>query len=218
MGIESLVEQPKVLEYINKAWDRIAQLGLDMKGMKVDHIGIRIPWGEVGQGDYSNYLSAKRYFETIGATLESEAIIPMTPTGRPIAIYKLPSAIETRGGKVEYVEIPAPRFGVEEKDRLDHIEIVLKEGETLASFIEKNRAILSQYSTQNLDEIAKNEESSVNPDVGLVLDEGIVVKFHTKDIGYVVKFEQKTEDIEAIQLQLVEAFRKMAPGVLNTNE
>lgn len=215
MSIELLIENLSMQNYINQAWQRILDLGIDMRGMSVDHVGIRTPWGHEGEGDYSNYLAAKRYLESRRATLIAEAIIPMTIEGRPIAIYRLLNPIDTDGGKVQYVEIPAPRKGKIEENKLDHIEIVLKEGETLASFIEKNRTSLEQFTSQDLDKIAMNEVTSVNPDVTLALGEGIIVKFHTQDIGHVVTHEQQEQVIKTLQDLLVKAFNEIAPGVMS---
>lgn len=215
MNIEILSEQNNMQEYVDRAWDMVANLQIDMAGMSVDHVGVRIPWGPNGEGDYSNYLSAKQYFEASGATLEAEAIIPMTTAGRPIAIYKLKTPMQTKGGEVQYVEVPAPRIGREEVAKLDHIEIVLPEDVSLAMFIAQNKHTLEKYTDQDLNKVSLSEPNSVNPDVTLNLGEGVVVKFHTKDIGYVVTVEQQVPEIAVLQKELRESFEENASGVIN---
>lgn len=203
-----------LVSYIDNVWNSISDLGIDLDGYIADHIGLRINWGPEGEGDYSRYLRAKQYMLSQGAVLISEAIIPMTPEGRPISIFELKDGLVTAGGNVNYIEIPAPRKGKDEKEGTDHIEIVLPKGMSLSDFAQRYRDLLrTRISEESLKaSLDKELQGGINPDITLDLEPNLRVKFHTNDIGYVVREEQSGLPILDI---LAQEFERNTPGVLS---
>jgi len=202
------------VEYINKVWEAVSNLGIDLGFCYVDHIGIRINWGPAGEGDYSRYVEAKNYLESKGAFLISEAIIPMNENGRPISIYSISNRLKTKGGQVMFIEVPAPRRGRIEAEGPDHIEIVLPLDISLASFAAKNREILlTKISLEDLEKSLENEAKGLsNPDITIDLGAGLRVKFHTKHIGTVVNEEQAGMPLLE---ELAAKFNNNNPGVMS---
>jgi predicted metalloenzyme YecM len=209
---ESTASYESLTNYINTAWQKINELGINLSDSYVDHIGIRVNWGENGEGDYSRYVELKKAAVASGGEIISEAIIPMNEDGRPISIIKLKVPIQTEAGLVEFLEIPAPRKGKVELEVVDHIEIVVSQ-KSLKEFADKNQVQLSNANVLNLEGSLANEASGkINPDITIDLGDGLRVKFHTSSIKDIVLHEQSgLPELDALN----EKFRVNNPGVMD---
>lgn len=173
---------------------------------KPDHIGIRV-------ATIDEYLCKKAELKQANQLI-SEAIIPMNSvSGRPIAIFKLGRPIHTVYGDVEYFELPAPRKGVVEQNKYDHIELVLPEDVTLADLISMYGNIFCRFDMCTTDDLLATIELIVNgnsnPDLTIVFGK-YKIKFHERDIGKVVEREEAEL---AILQELGEAYDILNPGV-----
>ncbi len=173
---------------------------------KPDHIGIRVATIE-------EYICKKNELKQANQLI-SEAIIPMNSvSGRPIAIFKLRRPIHTVYGDVEYFELPAPRKGVVEQNKFDHIELVLPEDVTLADLVSMYGDVFCKLDMCTTDDLLATIELIVNgnsnPDLTIVFGK-YKIKFHERDIGRVVEREEAEL---AILQELGEAYDILNPGV-----
>ena len=123
---------------------------------------------------FSEYEVLKKLIINANNQLLSEVII----NGRPIATYKLKTAINRSGFTIDYLELAAPKLGHHKESAWDHIEVVVKS--TLKEFRSKNSH--HKWNSSNID-------SKLNPDISLKLASGIV-KFHTSPLSKIINTEK----------------------------
>jgi predicted metalloenzyme YecM len=202
----------EVVEYINDSIKQLAkrlvsnpELANVVYNSIPDHYGIRVE-------SVAEYKAKKAAYGLIGEMI-SEAIIPMNlEKGRPIAIFKLDIPLHTMFGDIRFVEVPAPRVGVEEVSMYDHIEMVLPSNVTLMDFIlqyGRDLVGLGLCRQDQLDEALKDIAArKPNPEI-TVTGPGFKVRFHEKDIGTVVTKEQSLFMLE----ELGRTYDLLHPGI-----
>src|SRR6266568_3710147 len=93
---------------------------------------------------------------------------------RPIAVLRLNTPIYYEGWRIDSIEIPAPKPGVETDEGLEHIEFVLYDGQ---------ETFLQKYASKSFD--LKAAGRGINPEVTFVLPT-YKVKFHLLNLPTVV--------------------------------
>lgn len=194
----------------------IAKLSnIDLSDSYIDHIAYRIGWGHTGEGDYSKYIEFKKILINFGAEMISEEIVPNSPKGRPISIFKLKDKIKSNLNEIEYFELPAPRFGKTEEVGFTHIEIVINK--SLAEFYNENKEFINNYS--NIEEVKfaiASEEDNVFGNHEIEIDFGTnqKVKFHKMPIWDFLKNQYKETESEIV-LENRNLFKNKFPNVLS---
>lgn len=142
--------------------------GFDMDDfVQMDHMCYRVSSLEA-------YATKKQELATVGKLL-SEAQIG----GRPIAVYRFNEPICYRNWRIDAIEIPAPKDGVETAEGLEHVEFVLYDD--MPTFLEK-------YADKQFDLQSANRD--INPEIGYKLP-SCNVKFHLLNLPTAVYLQQK---------------------------
>jgi predicted metalloenzyme YecM len=210
--VQVLPDYFEAIEYVNHSIRQLIvalqdnqELANVIYNSSPDHIGVRVT-------SIDEYQAKKAALGLIGEMV-SEAIIPMNlQKGRPIAIFKLDFPLHTIHGDVSYIELPAPRVGVEEVNMYDHIEMVLPKSITLLDFILQYGNVLIAHGLCNqaqIDEAMRDIAAhKTNPEITLT---GLAfkVRFHENDIGTVVESEKGMFKLE----ELGRTYDLLHPGV-----
>jgi predicted metalloenzyme YecM len=98
---------------------------------------------------------------------------------RPIAVFRFRQPIYFDAWRIDAIEVPAPKPGVETKEGLEYIEFVIYDDK--ATFLQK-------YADKSFD--LKTAERGVNPEIAFLLPR-YKVKFHLLSLPTVVYLEHK---------------------------
>jgi predicted metalloenzyme YecM len=199
--------------YTNELITKLSNI--DLSDSYIDHIAYRIGWGSAGEGDYSKYIEFKKILINFGAEMISEEIVPNSPKGRPISIFKLKDKIKSDLNEIEYFELPAPRIGKVEEEGFTHIEIVINK--SLAEFYNENKDFIDIYSnTQEVKLAITSDENNSFGNHEIELDFGTnqKVKFHKMPIWEFLKIQYK-ETESGIVLENRNLFKNKFPNVLS---
>ncbi len=124
--------------------------------------------------------TTERYSELKRELLDiSELVAEAMVSGRPISIFKLNSPIIYKNLSIACIELPAPKSGSSYTEGWEHAEFVIKD---LDAFISNN---------QELNFNTKAMGRSINPELGLKINDLYQVKFHPLHILDVIKKEEE---------------------------
>lgn len=196
--------------YINTLIDKVLDLGIDLTDHYVDHVSFRS--GGTG-GEFERYVELRNQMLSL-SELISEEIIPQNENGRPISIFKLNTPIDSKLGKVEYFELPAPRFGKIEIEDFTHIEIVLPEHVTLEDFFDKyENNLLGKINKEESDKQIESSNMGVkNSEIEVDFGENMKVKFHKEPIWEILIDEKQNAPNKLNFLKT--DFNSKFPGVI----
>lgn len=177
---------------------------------RVDHICIRVGWGDNGEYDFSRYTDVRDSFANKGEVL-LETIIPPSSGGRPITIVELDNPISDF--EVCHLEVPAPRFGKVEQEGIDHIEMVLPNQYSLGVLLENYGTSLVQRGIvtheRYFEAISAQLANTWNADLVIEIND-FKIKLHEQHIKEVVEYEKILFDLDGLHA----AFRRAFPGVM----
>jgi predicted metalloenzyme YecM len=98
---------------------------------------------------------------------------------RPIAVFRLSNPVLFGKWRIDTLELPAPKEGMETNERLEHVEFVL---------FDDIETFLNKYSDKHFD--MKAADRDINPDIAYKLPT-FTVKFHLLNLPTVVYLEKK---------------------------
>lgn len=149
--------------FIKRILDKLDELGIDVSGLNMDHIGYQASSDE-------DYDKLKVEFDAIGKRV-SEAVVG----GRRVGIYKLNEPLHFRQYVNTAIELVAPKAGQICPSALEHVEFVI---DGFENFMKK-------YPNIQFDTSAINQPDF--PMIKLKLDENLQVKFHLTPVLEIVK-------------------------------
>jgi uncharacterized protein len=146
----------------------ITEAGFDLADfVQMDHMCYRVP-------SLEHYASKKQDLAQVG-TLLGEAQV----NGRPIAVFRLNKPVHSDGWRIDTVELPAPKPGVETKEGLEHVEMVL---------FDDKETFLQKYADKSFE--LQAVDRGINPEIVFRLPT-YTVKFHLLNLPTVVYLENK---------------------------
>ena len=149
--------------FIQKILDKLNELGIDVSGLNMDHIGYQA-------SSNNDYDKLKVEFDAIGKRV-SEAVVG----GRRVGIYKLNKPLRFRQYINTAIELIAPKADQVCPSALEHVEFVIDDFE---NFMKKYPDI--QWDTSAIDQ-------PDFPMIKLKLNENLQVKFHLTPVLEIVK-------------------------------
>lgn len=154
--------------FLTQVLQEIRDAGFDFTDfVQMDHMCYRVP-------SLERYELKKRELTKVGKLLGEAQI-----NGRPIAVFRLNEPIYSEGWRIDSIELPAPKDGVEIKEGLEHVEMVL---------FDDMEAFLKKYSDKSFGMQAADR--GINPDIVFRLPT-YTVKFHLLNLPTVVYLEKK---------------------------
>lgn len=154
--------------FLDNLLHEVASEGFDLADFsQMDHMCYRVPSLEA-------YEIKKQELASVGRLLGETMV-----NGRPIATFRLREPVRHGNWRIDAVELPAPKDGVETKEGLEHVEFVL--------FDDKDD-FLKKYSDKQFDMHAAGR--GINPEIGYKLP-SYGVKFHLLSLLAVVYLEHK---------------------------
>ena len=154
------------LTFISTLFEKIERKGVLVENYYMDHLCFRVESVE-------EYLYFKKELESF-STLLIESVVG----GRNISTFKLEEPIIGHGREVNLIELPEPKSNNSYLTGFEHAEFVISE--SFVDFSEK-------YSSHEFD--WSGAKKSFNPELRLVLEEGISAKFHHMSLEDVIKIE-----------------------------
>lgn len=159
----------------------------------IDHLCYRVD-------SLNRYEELKTLFTSFGKLL-----IESDVNGRPIATFKLNSAIVYKDWAIDVVELPAPKASKPTKEGFEHIEIVCDEA---FSDLEK------QYIHLKLD--LGGLKKDFNQEFEIDLGERNI-KFHHMSLESVIRVEENKKVFKALEeSKILKNFKKFTPFVAGT--
>lgn len=163
--------------FVEKAVDFANEIGLNVEGLQIDHLGMRF-----ANSEDVNFI--RKSLSWFGNNI-STAIV----NGRLIAIYKLIGPIEAKGFKIPCIEVPYPaKEHKYPEDGWEHLEFVLpgKGTDIEKIFKEKFPNFKGDY---GVDEPRVEGEQLPNPTVVIKhpINKMLTLKFHRHSIEEVVR-------------------------------
>lgn len=157
----------KFTPFLDKVFDRLKELGVDISKYELDHIAYQAS----SDADYDRLMPE---FLKI-SKLVNEAIV----SNRRVGIFKLNSPFKYKNYSIPAIELIAPKEGQKCPSAAEHAEFVLDE---------KFDTFMKKY--LNLDWDISAIDQPVFPMVKLKLADNIQVKFHYESILEIVKKEK----------------------------
>lgn len=155
--------------FIEKILRKLDELGIDVSGLNMDHIGYQASSNE----DYDKLITE---FDEIGKRM-SEAIV----WGRRVGIYKLNKPLRLRQYINTAIELIAPKDGQVCLSALEHVEFVIDDFENF----------MKKYPNIQWDTSAISQPDF--PMIKLKLDKNLQVKFHLTPVLEIVRPEKESE-------------------------
>lgn len=156
------------LAFLDRLLREVADKGFDLSDFsQMDHICYRV-------GTLEAYQSKKQELASVARLLAETQV-----NGRPIATFRLREPIRHGSWRIDAIELPAPKPGIETKEGLEHVEFVL--------YIDKDD-FLQKYAHKQFD--LKAADRGINPEIGYKLP-SCGVKFHLLSLPAVVYLEHK---------------------------
>lgn len=149
--------------FIKKILDKLGELGIDVSGLNMDHIGYQASSNE-------DYDKLKAEFDAIGKRV-SETIVG----GRRVGIYKLNKSLRFRQYVNTAIELVAPKEGQVCPSALEHIEFVI---DGFENFMKKYPGIPWDTSAISQPDF---------PMIKLKLGKNLQVKFHLTPVLEIVR-------------------------------
>lgn len=154
--------------FLKQVLQEVAEAGFDLSDfVQMDHMCYRVP-------SMDTYETKKRELESVG-TLLGEAQV----NSRPIAVFRLTTPVIHGNWRIDVVELPAPKPGVETQEGLEHVEFVL---------FDDKETFLTKYSGKRFE--LKAADRGINPEIVFRLPT-YTVKFHLLNLPTVVYLEHK---------------------------
>ncbi len=154
--------------FLEQILREIVDEGFDLADfVQMDHMCYRVPTIEL-------YETKKREMASVGKMLGETQV-----NGRPIATFRLLEPVRYENWRIDAVELPAPKTGVQTNEGLEHVELVLFDDKE--SFLDKYAH--KQFNMQAADR-------GINPEIGFKLPT-YTVKFHLLNLPTVVYLEAK---------------------------
>lgn len=154
--------------FLKQIVQEIVDAGFDLSDFsQMDHICYRV-------SSIEDYKTKKSELLQVGRLLGENQV-----NGRPISTFRLNEPVRFENWRIDAVELPAPKPGVETKAGLEHVELVL--------FDDKDD-FLKKYANKQFD--LKAADRGVNPEIGFKLPT-YTVKFHLLSLPTVVYLEDK---------------------------
>lgn len=154
--------------FLDAILTKVVDDGFDLSDfVQIDHMCYRTVSSE-------NYAQKKGELEAV-AELLGETMV----NGRPISTFRLNEPVLHRPWRIDAIELPAPKAGVEHAEGLEHVEFVLYDD--IPTFLKK-------YEGKPFE--MRAADRGINPEIGLQLGE-YSVKFHLLNLPTVVYLEHK---------------------------
>ena len=154
--------------FLDSLFENIDSYKIDVSSYELDHICYRV-------ASIDEYLEMKHVLSQFGSPIKWEHII----WGRPISTFKLSSPIIYKNREISLIELPSPKTGSPYSTGWEHAEFVIDTD--LDSFIERYNQIhwdLWGY------------QKSINPDISIRFEDNTSIKFHEKNLEYVINYLQ----------------------------
>lgn len=159
----------------------------------IDHLCYRVD-------SLNRYEELKKHFLMFGKLL-----IESDVNGRPIATFKLNSAIQFRSWSIDVVELPAPKPSKPTKEGFEHIEVVCD-----LSFGDLEKKY--QYLKLDLGGLKKDFNQEFELDLG-----ERNLKFHHMSLESVIRVEENKSIFHAVEeSKILKAFKKYTPFIAGT--
>ncbi|MFA0568623.1 VOC family protein [Vibrio gallaecicus] len=178
-------------DFMEQIEDLGNKLGLDLSFAQADHIALRINETELAK-------AAHQAWSEYGSTI-SEAMI----NGRPIVVLAFDKPLQSRGWKIECLELPYPAEGkVYPNQDWEHVEFVIPSHaqtadeyladlkETYPMFALKMQTIAEEGVKIKLSSPKGEGERLNNPTVAFKY-QGICIKLHPHSLKKIVESEQE---------------------------
>lgn len=154
--------------FLSQILKEVAAEGFELTDFaQMDHMCYRVP-------SLERYEAKKSELLQVGKLLGEAQV-----NERPIAIFRLHKPVYIDNWRIDIVELPAPKPGVETKEGLEHVEFVL---------FDDKEDFLKKYSGKQFD--MKSADRGINPEIAFRLPT-YTVKFHLLNLPAVVYIEQK---------------------------
>jgi predicted metalloenzyme YecM len=151
-------------EFLDKVFENLEQVGIDVAGMPIDHIAYRAKTRD-------EYVSKLEELKADGELLDVAIV-----NDRPVAVLELKEPIEYKEFTIPYFELMAPREGRPEFG-LDHIEVVVPD--------------LNAFQAEHKELEFERKDRAINPELVLRFPNNANVKFHPRDIATVLKLQKE---------------------------
>lgn len=156
--------------FLKQVLDEIRVAGFDLADfVQMDHMCYRVPSPE-------RYELKKRELDKVGRLLGEAQI-----NGRPIAVFHLNKPVYCESWRIDTIELPAPKAGIETREGLEHVEMVL---------FDDKETFLEKYSDKSFEMQAADR--GINPEIVFRLPT-YTVKFHLLNLPTVIYLEKKLQ-------------------------
>lgn len=188
------------LPFLEALFHDLEQRGVRWPGhWDIDHICYRVS-------------TLERYRELRDVLSRTEFLLTETPVnGRPISTFRFRQPIEFRGGRIDLLELPAPKTGVQTPEGFEHIEIVADF--PFPEITEVAQAFSSKF------EVARGAQGLpkvFNSELKLELGDRNL-KFHHLSLASVIRLEENVLVYTALMdSKILEDFRDCAPLIAGT--
>lgn len=165
--------------FMGKAMAYAAELGFDVRGLQIDHVGLRVRL----QADV-DALRVQMADAVSGGTRLSAAVVH----GRTITIYKLHQGLVHEGLIVPCVELPDPKANHDyPEDGIEHAEFVIPSSDaTVAEFERTFLARFPHARGYTTDMPSPAHDRIKNPTIVFEKYRGLSLKFHPAPIDVIV--------------------------------
>ena len=182
------------LDFLNQLFNKLTQEKIEIAPhWDIDHLCYRVD-------SLNRYEELKSLFTTFGKQL-----IESDVNGRPIATFKLNSAIVFKEWAIDVVELPAPKVSKPTKEGFEHIEVVCDDA---FSDLE------AKYKHLKLD--LGGLKKDFNQEFEIDLGERNL-KFHHMSLESVIRVEENKQIFKALEeSKILKNFKKFTPFVAGT--
>lgn len=182
------------LDFLNQLFNKLAQEKIEIAShWNIDHLCYRVD-------SLNRYEELKSLFTTFGKQL-----IESDVNGRPIATFKLNSAIVFKEWAIDVVELPAPKMSKPTKEGFEHIEVVCDE--TFSDLEAKYKHL-----KLDLGGLKKDFNQEFEIDLG-----ERNLKFHHMSLESVIRVEENKLVFNALEeSKILKNFKKFTPFVAGT--
>jgi uncharacterized protein len=154
--------------FLKQILQEVTDAGFDLADfVQMDHMCYRV-------SSYEQYGVKKHELDKVGKLLGEAQV-----NGRPIAVFRLNKPVHIDTWRIDALEVPAPKDGIETKEGLEHVEFVL---------YDDKEAFLEKYSDKQFELHAADR--GINPEIVFRLPT-YTVKFHLLSLPTVVYLEKK---------------------------
>jgi predicted metalloenzyme YecM len=158
----NLKDQSEILNFIESLYSQMLERDLNISALYIDHLCYRV-------GNLARYNEIKELLNSFGKLLTEKEI-----GGRPIASFKLHSAIKFKDQLIPLIELPSPKSGKVYAEGWEHFEMVTRG--SLEDFI-------AEHPHVEFDQGGMNK--TVNRELRLKLG-NFSVKFHEQSLEEVI--------------------------------